>query len=139
MYKYGLNGILADDMGLGKTLQALALLQKAKEVDGPEPTLVIAPTTVVFNWESEIQKFTPGLSCLKLSGVDRVMHCYVVMSKNLAHIISDTSFLMNLKILRMLFLRQHRQLKRLIRNTDLLYQVLLLKTNWKNYGLYLIS
>ena len=71
MYKYGLNGILADDMGLGKTLQALALLQKAKEVDGPEPTLVIAPTTVVFNWEAEIQKFTPELSCLKLSGVDR--------------------------------------------------------------------
>ena len=71
MYKYGLNGILADDMGLGKTLQALSLLQKAKEVDGPEPTLVVCPTTVVFNWESEITKFTPRLSCLKLSGADR--------------------------------------------------------------------
>ncbi len=71
MYKYGLNGILADDMGLGKTLQALTVLQKAKEVDGPAPTLVICPTTVVFNWESEIQKFAPTLSCLKLSGVDR--------------------------------------------------------------------
>lgn len=55
MYKYGLNGILADDMGLGKTLQALAVIQKAKEEDGPMPTLVICPTTVVFNWESEIQ------------------------------------------------------------------------------------
>lgn len=71
MYKYGLNGILADDMGLGKTLQALTVLQKAKEVDGPAPTLVICPTTVVFNWESEIQKFAPELSCLKLSGADR--------------------------------------------------------------------
>ena len=71
LYQYGLNGILADDMGLGKTLQALALLEKAKEVDGPQPTLVIAPTTVVFNWEAEIQKFTPGLSCLKISGTDR--------------------------------------------------------------------
>ena len=71
MYKYGLNGILADDMGLGKTLQALAVLQKAKEVDGPYPALVICPTTVVFNWESEIQKFAPTLSCLKLSGADR--------------------------------------------------------------------
>ncbi len=71
MYKYGLNGILADDMGLGKTLQALAVLQKAKEVDGPSPALVICPTTVVFNWESEIQKFAPTLSCLKLSGADR--------------------------------------------------------------------
>lgn len=71
MYKYGLNGILADDMGLGKTLQALTLLQKAKDVDGPMPTLVICPTSVVFNWESEIQKFAPELTCLKLSGVER--------------------------------------------------------------------
>ena len=71
MYKYGLNGILADDMGLGKTLQALSLIQKAKEEDGSMPVLVVCPTSVVFNWESEIQKFTPELSCLKLSGVDR--------------------------------------------------------------------
>ncbi len=71
MYKYGLNGILADDMGLGKTLQALTVLQKAKEQDGPMPTLVIAPTTVVFNWEAEIQKFAPTLTCLKLQGGER--------------------------------------------------------------------
>lgn len=71
MYKYGLNGILADDMGLGKTLQALSLIQKAKEEDGSMPVLVVCPTSVVFNWESEIQKFTPELTCLKLSGVDR--------------------------------------------------------------------
>ncbi len=71
MYKYGLNGILADDMGLGKTLQALTLLQKAKDVDGQMPTLVICPTSVVFNWEAEIQKFAPELTCLKLSGIER--------------------------------------------------------------------
>ena len=71
MYQYGLNGILADDMGLGKTLQALSLLQKAKEEDGPAPTLVVCPTTVVFNWENEIQKFTPELTCLKLAGPER--------------------------------------------------------------------
>lgn len=71
MYKYGLNGILADDMGLGKTLQALAVIQKAKEEDSPAPVLVICPTTVVFNWESEIQKFAPTLSCMKLAGVER--------------------------------------------------------------------
>ena len=71
MYKYGLNGILADDMGLGKTLQALTVIQKAKEVDGSAPTLVIAPTTVVFNWENEIKKFAPTLTCLKLQGGER--------------------------------------------------------------------
>ena len=58
-------------MGLGKTLQALTVIQKAKDIDGPMPTLVICPTTVVFNWESEIQKFAPELTCLKISGTER--------------------------------------------------------------------
>jgi non-specific serine/threonine protein kinase len=71
LYQYGLNGILADDMGLGKTLQALALIQKAKEKNKQAPNLVICPTSVVFNWEAEIQKFAPGLKCLKLSGIER--------------------------------------------------------------------
>ncbi len=71
LYQYGLNGILADDMGLGKTLQSLALIQKAKEKDKQAPNLVICPTSVVFNWESEIQKFAPNLKCLKLAGVER--------------------------------------------------------------------
>ena len=71
LYKYGLNGILADDMGLGKTLQTLTLLQKAKEKDGKKTSLVICPTSVVFNWENEIEKFAPNLKFLNLTGVDR--------------------------------------------------------------------
>ena len=71
LYSYGLNGILADDMGLGKTLQALTLLQKAKEADGKAPSLVICPTSVVFNWEAEIDKFAPTLKRLNLTGSAR--------------------------------------------------------------------
>ncbi len=71
LYKYGLNGVLADDMGLGKTVQTLALLQKAKEKDAKMPSLVICPTTVVFNWEKEIDKFAPNLKYLNLTGVLR--------------------------------------------------------------------
>ncbi len=71
LYQYGLNGILADDMGLGKTLQALALIQKAKEKDKQAPNLVVCPTSVVFNWENEIQKFAPKMKCLKLAGGER--------------------------------------------------------------------
>ncbi len=74
LYKYGLNGILADDMGLGKTLQALTLIQKAKEKDKKAPALVVCPTSVVFNWENEVQKFIPSLKCLKLSGTERKEH-----------------------------------------------------------------
>jgi SNF2 family DNA or RNA helicase len=71
LYSYGLNGILADDMGLGKTLQTLTLIQKAKDVDGQQTTLVVCPTSVVFNWEAEIDKFVPGLKCLNLTGSAR--------------------------------------------------------------------
>lgn len=74
LYTYGLNGILADDMGLGKTLQTLTLIQKAKEKDGKRPSLVICPTSVVFNWESEIAKFAPKMSILNLTGSERSQH-----------------------------------------------------------------
>jgi SNF2 family DNA or RNA helicase len=71
LYSYGLNGILADDMGLGKTLQTLVAIQHAKDEDGPLPSLIICPTSVVYNWINEIQKFTPGLSVVNLTGSDR--------------------------------------------------------------------
>ena len=71
LYSYGLNGILADDMGLGKTVQTLALIQKAREEKGQTPSLVICPTTVVFNWENEIARFTPELKIVNLTGATR--------------------------------------------------------------------
>ena len=70
---YELNGILADDMGLGKTLQALTHLLTEKETgrDDSRPSLVIAPTSVVVNWQREAAKFTPDLKILILQGADR--------------------------------------------------------------------
>ncbi len=60
---YSFNGILADDMGLGKTLQTLSLLQNIKDKQkSKKPFLVIVPTSLVFNWEKEIEKFTPNLT-----------------------------------------------------------------------------
>jgi len=72
--EYGLSGILADDMGLGKTIQALALLlshYKNGKGDKRAPSLVVAPTSVVYNWKSEAKKFTPGLSTALFLGRDR--------------------------------------------------------------------
>ncbi len=71
LYTYGLNGILADDMGLGKTLQTLVLLQYAKNNDGQAPSLVVCPSSVVYNWVSEAKKFVPDLKVLKLTGNNR--------------------------------------------------------------------
>ena len=75
LHDHRLHGILADDMGLGKTVQALAYLQDRRDRYGSMPNLVLAPTSVVFNWASEAAKFTPGLKTLILSGPDR-KHLY---------------------------------------------------------------
>jgi non-specific serine/threonine protein kinase len=68
---FGLHGILADDMGLGKTIQAIALLLHEQAAGTPGPSLLVAPTSVVYNWEQEIAKFAPGLRVLVLHGSDR--------------------------------------------------------------------
>jgi superfamily II DNA or RNA helicase len=56
---WGAGACLADDMGLGKTLQAIALLLRR---GGGGPALVVAPTSVCFNWEAELRRFAPTLN-----------------------------------------------------------------------------
>ena len=72
----GLNGILADDMGLGKTLQTLTHLLAEKETGRNQgrPSLVVAPTSVVENWQREGARFAPVLSILVLQGAGRKEH-----------------------------------------------------------------
>ncbi|MBS5798583.1 MAG: SNF2 helicase associated domain-containing protein [Clostridiales bacterium] len=67
MAAYGFGGILADDMGLGKTLQVITLLA-AQQNRGYKQNLVVAPTSLVLNWQKEIEKFTPHLKVLVLNG-----------------------------------------------------------------------
>jgi superfamily II DNA or RNA helicase len=69
-------GILADEMGLGKTLQTLAFLNTLRMGEAGErrerrPHLIVCPTSLVFNWMAEAEKFTPGLKMLALHGPDR--------------------------------------------------------------------
>jgi hypothetical protein len=72
---YGLCGILADDMGLGKTVQTLAHLHLEKKSGrADKPCLVVAPTSLLPNWASEAQQFTPELRVLTLHGADRSRH-----------------------------------------------------------------
>src|SRR5207244_6111573 len=54
--EFGWGGCLADDMGLGKTLQVLAFLQQQKEQQKEATSLVVVPTTLIFNWQAEIEK-----------------------------------------------------------------------------------
>jgi len=68
---YNFGGCLADDMGLGKTIQALALLQHQKNESEGSTSLLIMPTSLLYNWEMEAKKFTPKLKILNYTGINR--------------------------------------------------------------------
>lgn len=73
--EYDLAGILADDMGLGKTIQTLAHILIEKEAGRlTQPALVVAPTTLMGNWQDEAARFAPDLRVLVLQGADRLGH-----------------------------------------------------------------
>ena len=69
--EYNLGGCLADDMGLGKTVQTLALLQSQKEGGAEAASLLVMPTSLVYNWQKEAKKFTPTLRVFNYTGVNR--------------------------------------------------------------------
>lgn len=69
--EFYLGGCLADDMGLGKTVQTLALLQSEAEKEDPGTSLLIMPTSLIYNWEQEAKKFTPDLKILVYTGTNR--------------------------------------------------------------------
>ena len=72
LHDYGFGGCLADDMGLGKTVQCLALLQSLSEShEAKSASLLVLPRSLVFNWEREAARFTPGLRLLNHAGMGR--------------------------------------------------------------------
>ncbi|WP_025764025.1 SNF2-related protein [Dyadobacter tibetensis] len=64
-------GCLADDMGLGKTLQILTFVQQQKNLHPTATNLVVVPTTLIFNWQAEAEKFTPDLKLYVHRGMTR--------------------------------------------------------------------
>lgn len=79
-----LGGILADDMGLGKTIQTLCHLHYEKANGRADlPSLILAPKSVVPNWEKEVKKFAPSLTVLTLQGPERRKYYSVLGSADL--------------------------------------------------------
>lgn len=102
MQSFGFSGILADDMGLGKTIQTLVYLSSIKESDAK--FLIIAPKSVLYNWEIEIKRFLKSTNFLiydgnkkkrvelskKLSGKKFIITSYGIMKKDLEELQNHT-------------------------------------------------
>ncbi len=101
LYRHKFGACLADDMGLGKTIQAISLLAALQQglIDsrGPvgAPHLVVVPPSLLFNWESEIARFAPGLRTIlyrglerttEFSGADVVLTSYELVRRDIARL-----------------------------------------------------
>ncbi|MGV3464334.1 MAG: SNF2 helicase associated domain-containing protein [Heyndrickxia sp.] len=67
---YGFGGILADDMGLGKTLQSITfILSELTTIrNGKHPVLIVCPSSLTYNWLSELFKFAPEIQAVVMDG-----------------------------------------------------------------------
>lgn len=82
LYELGFNGVLADDMGLGKTLQVIALLD---QLETDKPSLVVCPSSLIYNWEDEVHKFSQTLpvTCIVSDAKTREMMIHNIHDKHL--------------------------------------------------------
>ncbi|GBU09600.1 hypothetical protein AwWohl_07380 [Gammaproteobacteria bacterium] len=110
--KNQLGGCLADDMGLGKTIQTIAFLQHLKLTKSyslidktsksAPPSLIIAPTSLIFNWKNEIDQFCPSLKMLIFVGSNRLEHKddfskYDVIISTYGSLLNDIEFMKDIR------------------------------------------
>ncbi|CDN76037.1 DEAD/DEAH box helicase [Elizabethkingia anophelis] len=95
---HNFGGCLADDMGLGKTVQIIAFILSQREKHGHTTSLVVLPTSLLFNWQEELAKFAPSVKVLTHYGTDRQKSTadfqkYEVVLTTYGMLLSDITFL----------------------------------------------
>ncbi|MGG5207474.1 DEAD/DEAH box helicase [Chryseobacterium sp. MIQD13] len=99
---FSFGGCLADDMGLGKTLQVIAFILSQREKRGHVTNLVVLPTSLLFNWQEEINKFAPSIKVMTHYGPDRLKTSehfseYEMILTSYGMLLSDIRFLKNFR------------------------------------------
>ncbi|MFN2287310.1 MAG: SNF2-related protein [Chromatocurvus sp.] len=143
--EFGFGGILADDMGLGKTLQSLAHVLLEKESGrARHPSLVVAPTSLMFNWREEARRFTPQLKVLTLHGprrkdyfgeidqYDLVLTTYPLLARDRQVLLAQSFHLLILDEAQMIK-NPRAQASRLVRELDARHRLCLSGTPVENH------
>lgn len=95
---FNFGGCLADDMGLGKTLQVIAFILVQRSKVSHNTNLIVVPTSLIFNWQAEIEKFAPSIKIITLYGSTRIKHTrdldnYEIVLTSYGTLLSDINFL----------------------------------------------
>ncbi|TDE15380.1 DEAD/DEAH box helicase [Dyadobacter psychrotolerans] len=95
---FGFGGCLADDMGLGKTLQIIAFVLSQRKKQSFNTNLIVVPTSLIFNWRAEVEKFAPSIRVLTIYGSGRVKDVndfgnYEIILTSYGTLLSDINFL----------------------------------------------
>ena len=93
MANYGFGGILADDMGIGKTLQVITLLEDEKIQNPKSISLVICPSSLILNWQSEVEKFSSQLTSIIITGNIEERKALIHQAKDYDVIITSYDYL----------------------------------------------
>ncbi len=112
---FNFGGCLADDMGLGKSVQVIAFILSLRDKVKQNTNLIIVPTSLIFNWQHEIEKFAPSIRVLTLYGTDRIKNIndfsqYEVVLTSYGTLLSDVVFLKHYAF-NYVFLDESQQIK----------------------------
>jgi hypothetical protein len=113
--EFNFGGCLADDMGLGKSIQIIAFILSQRAKVSRNTNLIVVPTSLIFNWEQEIEKFAPSIRVLTIYGNDRIRNItdfnqYEVVLTSYGTLLIDINFLKDYQF-NYVFLDESQQIK----------------------------
>ncbi|WP_158827575.1 DEAD/DEAH box helicase [Mucilaginibacter lacusdianchii] len=95
---FNFGGCLADDMGLGKTIQIIAFILSQRTKVSHNTNLLVVPTSLIFNWQQEVEKFAPSIKMHTIYGANRIKSIeafdqYEIVLTSYGTLLSDINFL----------------------------------------------
>ena len=112
---FNFGGCLADDMGLGKTVQVIAFILSQRFKAKHNTNLVVVPTSLIHNWQHEVEKFAPSIRLHTIYGADRIknidaFHQYEIVLTSYGTLLADIVFLKDF-VFNYIFLDESQQIK----------------------------